>query len=294
MAIFTGTDFGDILFGGFGIDALFGFGGTDYLVGSGDNGGTDYLYGMEGNDHYFVDSSDQVFENEDEGIDSVYTSIRSYVLPANVENLYFNGGNNYTVYTGHGNELDNTITGTNVSDDLLGWEGDDILIGYGGHDRLHGGEGNDRLEGGDGDDLLLGLSGSDELIGGEGDDLLNGSGISGSSLRSEFDVLTGGGGRDIFVLGEFGGEVYRGAGYATITDYDPYIDQIQVRGEASDYFLIKGFNVTGSPAKDTIIYTTLFSNFSYGSHSSDPYDAVGVVKDSTDILLSESYFNFTG
>jgi hypothetical protein len=63
----------------------------------------------QGNDTYVVDNvGDVVTENAGEGTDTVRTSLSSYTLGANVENLIFTGSGNLA---GTGNALGNGITG---------------------------------------------------------------------------------------------------------------------------------------------------------------------------------------
>jgi Ca2+-binding RTX toxin-like protein len=71
------------------------------------------------------------------------TSLSSYSLPGNVQNLTYTGTGNFT---GNGNGLANTITGG---------PGNDTLIGNGGNDTLIGGAGNDKLTGGGGADTFV-------------------------------------------------------------------------------------------------------------------------------------------
>jgi Ca2+-binding RTX toxin-like protein len=96
--------------------------------------GGDTMIGGDGDDNYFVDSSlDSVYENVNEGIDTIYSSV-SYVLPENVENLILIGNGNINA---GGNRLDN------------------ILIGNGSNNMLEGGIGNDTLIGGLGNDTFV-------------------------------------------------------------------------------------------------------------------------------------------
>ncbi|HEV8678227.1 MAG TPA: calcium-binding protein [Stellaceae bacterium] len=146
----------DALDGGDGNDTLNGGGGNDALLGG---AGADALYGGGGNDTYFVDNAgDWLTEASSAGIDKVNTSLASYTLGANVENLTFFGSGNFA---GTGNTLDNYIAGA---------AGDDTLNGGGGDDILEAHDGNDTLNGGGGNDALLGGAGADTLIGGGGND----------------------------------------------------------------------------------------------------------------------------
>jgi len=177
----------DTLDGGLGNDNLQGGLGNDILVG-GENGGSDTLNGGAGNDRmtggggndtYVVDSlGDIVIENVDLGTDTVQTSLVSYTLAANVENLalisVINGGPTpgtvTTNFVWTGNALNNTITSNGGNDTLNGEAGVDILNGNGGNDTLNGGIGNDTLNGGAGDDILTGGAGNDMANGGADND----------------------------------------------------------------------------------------------------------------------------
>ena len=116
------------------IDAL---GGNDLILGTSGNdtidGGTgrDIMKGSAGNDVYYVDNIyDKVVENENEGIDTVYSSV-THTLQNNVENLVLSGNKNIN---GYGNNLNNTITGNS---------GNNILNGALGYNTLIGGLGDD-------------------------------------------------------------------------------------------------------------------------------------------------------
>ncbi|MFI8747805.1 peroxidase family protein, partial [Pseudomonas sp. NPDC077186] len=92
----TGTAGSEIMLGSDGDDRLLGMGGDDTLEGGVGNdvliGGTgnDIMRGGAGNDTYEVtEAGDQVIELGGEGVDTVWTSLASYTLGANVENLYY-------------------------------------------------------------------------------------------------------------------------------------------------------------------------------------------------------------
>lgn len=132
--------------GGAGNDSLTGSSATDYLYGGLGNdtlnggGGADVLVGNQGDDAYVVDNtSDTVIEDENEGTDSVQSSV-SYTLSANVENLTLTGTSGLN---GTGNSLDNVITGNSANNTLTGGDGNDTLNGNGGTDTMVGGKGDD-------------------------------------------------------------------------------------------------------------------------------------------------------
>ncbi|NYT42882.1 M10 family metallopeptidase C-terminal domain-containing protein [Sphingomonas sp. R-74633] len=144
-----GEDGNDTLWGGAGVDYLVGDNGNDVLHGENGAGEQDFLYGWAGNDTYYVDAqNDFTFEDVNGGTDTVYANFAggTYYLFANVENLILQG----TTLYGVGNELANTITGSDATNWLLG------------------GAGNDRIDGGKGDDVLFGQDGNDTFVFGAG------------------------------------------------------------------------------------------------------------------------------
>lgn len=154
----TGTDEGDTLNGLGGNDTLNGLGGNDVLDGG---TGDDIMTGGTGNDLYIVDSgNDVVDEDTNAGTDEIQTSLSSYTLGDNVENLT---GTNSGGFTAAGNALDNVITGNS---------GNDVLFGEDGNDTLRGGAGDDVMQGGAGNDTFQGLGGVKWITTGDGADTL--------------------------------------------------------------------------------------------------------------------------
>lgn len=166
----------------------------------------------------------------------------------------------------YGNNFSNALYGTIFGDNMYGFAGNDRIIAGSGNDRVYGGyghdsvnagfgndyvngglgndtlnglSGNDRLIGGFGNDSLLGGTGSDALAGGSGNDYINGYGGS----FGEYDILSGGSGADVFMLGGRFGSYYRGRGYATITDFNRFQgDKISVYGSARNYQVVDTFS----------------------------------------------------
>lgn len=136
------------------------------------------------------------------------------------------------------------VIGTTGNDELNGTADPYVPDGTPG-DILAGGAGNDTLNGHSNDDLLTGGIGGDTLIGGPAtnlsvdNDTLVGGVAGGDDL---IDTLTGGGGADLFVLGDTTGFFYGdastiagGVDSAIITDFDAAEDTIQLTGQAADY-----------------------------------------------------------
>lgn len=100
---------------------------------------------------------------------------------------------------------DPCIKGTSDADSLNGDRSlkpfDDCIDGLAGNDTLNGLAGNDKLVGGDGTDVLNGGIGDDEL-----------TGVGSGNGLGELDTLTGGGGKDTFVLGQQGSIYYNDGG----------------------------------------------------------------------------------
>jgi Ca2+-binding RTX toxin-like protein len=234
-ASLIGNDINNKIYGGSGSDIIEGGGGSDELYG-GDgmdlfigfylyeddeidgtysdltteileyekNNSIDKMYGGKGNDIYALDSwvnIAKIFENENEGIDTILGSVTqfepAYTIPANVEN-YINDtsistNGIYQYITINGNNLDNIIQTTPdwsnypESDNselalrwILGnlmllsvdetWVSYEKFFGFDGNDTLLGGAGNDFLDGGNDNDVLKGGRDKDILDGGTGTD----------------------------------------------------------------------------------------------------------------------------
>ena len=128
--LLSGGDGNDVLRGGQGYDLMTGGTGNDtYYVNRGDGAGTSKLAPFE----------DQVVEALNAGTDTVYSSMYTYTLGANVENLVLEGMGR----KGFGNALNNAMTGDALANTLDGGAGNDTLNGGSGVDRLIGGAGND-------------------------------------------------------------------------------------------------------------------------------------------------------
>ncbi|VIO77514.1 beta strand repeat-containing protein [Bradyrhizobium ivorense] len=134
--------------GGSGWDTLHGNTVANYLIGGAGNdkllggeGAANTLQGGTGNDTYFVEATgDTIVELLNEGTDSVQTTLTSFTLAANVENLTKVGSSGFT---GVGNGLANIMTGGSGNDYLVGFGGNDTFIDGSGANTFQGGTGND-------------------------------------------------------------------------------------------------------------------------------------------------------
>jgi Ca2+-binding RTX toxin-like protein len=140
------------------------------------------LLGGTGNDSYIIyNVGDVVKENANEGTDSVYSSLVSYTLTANVENLILSDGPfGDSGINGIGNALANHLTGDYADNSLSGLAGNDSLMGGDGADTLIGGLGKDTY------DLTETTAATDMLVIAKGDSL-----ISGYDIATHFALGTG-------------------------------------------------------------------------------------------------------
>ncbi len=228
----TGNELDNAITGGAGADTLLGGAGNDTLDGG---AGADTLIGGTGDDIYIVDNvGDVVTENTGEGTDTVKTSLASYTLGTNVENLIYTGT---ASFTGTGNALDNVLTGGTGADRLAGGLGNDTYIVDNAGDVVveNAGEGIDTVKtvlasytlganvenliytgssafAGTGnalDNVIIGGAGADTLTGGAGNDVLDGG--------AGADRLIGGTGDDIYIVDNASDVVVENAGEGTDT-----------------------------------------------------------------------------
>jgi Ca2+-binding RTX toxin-like protein len=187
---------------------IIGLNGNDNLTGGSGNDtldgglGNDIMAGGLGNDTYVVDSvGDRVIEAANSGIDTVLTSLASYTLGANVENLTFTGAGNFT---GIGNNLTNVITGGAGNDTLTDGTnapgaGGDTLIGGAGNDTYNVSNVGDVIveNAGGGTDTVRTTLGSYTLGANLENLTFTGTGSFTGTGNSQANVITGGAGNDI-------------------------------------------------------------------------------------------------
>jgi Ca2+-binding RTX toxin-like protein len=126
----SSNTFDSLLAGRDGNDTLLAGSGADTIDGG---SGADIMSGGLGHDTYYVDNlGDVIVEGGTGGNDSIFATVTNYVLPANVENLY---------YLGTGNT---SISGSAANNSVGGGSGNDSFdLSQGGNDNASGGDGND-------------------------------------------------------------------------------------------------------------------------------------------------------
>jgi Ca2+-binding RTX toxin-like protein len=311
-----GGDDVDVLEGGDGNDGLEGNKGNDTMIGGNgadtfgwfDGDGSDLMQGGEGNDSVFFDGAvnqgDQITLNPS-GSDVLLQ--RTNLVPVT---LTLQSVENVNSVRGLGGDDVFTIGNVNFSTSIRsisfeGGNGNDRMlvrnpsfmpidiIGNGGNgsDSLNGGSGNDKLEGGQGNDFLVGDGGDDRLTGAGGTN--NG--------RGEIDVLVGGTGRDVFVIGsayddgnnladgDMGAGSDGGGDFARIIDFKIGEDLIELKS-GIQYVLkpINGSLAGGSAAQDIGIFRK------NGPTLVHPDELVAIVQDAPSGLNLSNTLQFRG
>lgn len=113
----------------------------------------------------------------------------------------------------------------------------DTLNGGQGKDIILGSQNNELIYGRRGDDVLVGNSGNDTLFGQNGDDVISGTDNQSQGIL-EKDILIGGKGADLFILGDQQGAYYAQNNLedqALIKDFSITEDRLQLYGSAADY-----------------------------------------------------------
>ena len=261
--VITGNDLDNILIGDAGNDTLIGNNGNDTL-----NGGTgaDTMLGCAGNDIYYVDNvRDVVVETANNGIDTVYSTLSSYTLTADVENLSLTGTFSRN---GTGNNLANTLTGNTYANILVGGDGNDTLYGNVGNDTLNGGNGDDILDGGVGKDRMYGGSGNDYYYVDSSRDTVSEYANSGTDavLTTLTSYTLGANLENLTLIGSFAQNGYgnslantlTGNAYANMLNGGAGND-ILLGGDGNDYlFGSAGMDIlTGGAGADTLAFKAL-------------------------------------
>jgi len=219
-------------------NSLTGNDGNNVLDGG---AGNDTLTGGKGNDTYVVDSlGDVVVELAGGGADTVRTTLLTYSLGDNLENLTFSGAG---PFRGYGNALANVLTGGAGADTLEGGLGNDTYVITNAKARIveAAGAGTDSVVStvsyqlSDNVETLriygTGINGT--RLTGVGNTLANT--LAGDANNQVFiglggaDTLTGGGGNDEFVVAP-------GSGQDVITDFSVGAGGDKVRIEVPGFF----------------------------------------------------------
>ena len=237
--VLRGTNQSDVIFGYSGNDRLYGLAGHDRMIG---HAGNDVLYGYAGNDRL----------EGHQGHDVVYGH--------DGHDVVLGGDHNDRLYGGNHNDR---LFGQNGNDRLFGGAGNDLLDGGSGVDYLDGGGDIDRVSyasyrrgvhlnlrtgwvafpgtassrervvnieqvtGSLGNDVLIGNQLNNAIFGHNGNDTINAYG----GALYERDHLTGGAGRDRFILGNANSAYYvrsSNVDYALIADLNRHADQVQL------------------------------------------------------------------
>jgi Ca2+-binding RTX toxin-like protein/chemotaxis regulatin CheY-phosphate phosphatase CheZ len=185
--------------------------------------GADTMSGGLGNDSYYVDNQgDQVIESQNQGIDTVYSSV-SFTLGANIENLYLTGTASLSAT---GNELDNVLSSNSGIDVLTGGLGNDTYYVGNTNDIVveYAGEGIDTVY----SDVNYTLSANVENLilrgystsgtGNELNNVLTGN-ASNDTLNGGLgaDTMSGGLGNDTYYVDNAGDVIIEGVGQGTDT-----------------------------------------------------------------------------
>ena len=237
----TGNDLANTIVGGNGGNTLYGMAGNDTLTGgTGDDyldggAGDDVMTGGLGNDVYVVDAAgDRIVELAGQGTDEVRTTLSTYTLGDNLENLTYIGSG---MFTGTGNMLANVLTAGAGGSKLSGGDGNDRLIGGAGIDYLDGGNGDDYLDGGAGDDVMTGGLGNDVyVVDAAGDRIVELAGQGTDEVRTTLSTYTLG--DNLENLTYIGSGMFAGTGNA--------LDNVLTAGAG-------GSRLSGGDGNDTLI-----------------------------------------
>ena len=251
------------------------------------NSAANVLAGGAGDDSYYIDENDTIIENAAEGTDSV-TAGFTYILDANIENLYLTGGN---AVDGTGNDLDNILSGNIAANILTGGLGNDTYIVMG-NDTIveNAGEGIDTVVtsitytlGADLENLTLTGSGRINGTGNTLDNIITGN--SGSN------ILTGGTGDDTYIISK-GDKVIENVGEGT--DTVQTTDSFTLGSNVENLILIGNAQSTGiGNTLNNIITGNAAKNFLNGDAGADTMtggagDDTYVVDNAGDIIVENA------
>lgn len=179
-----GSDYGDVLSGGHGINCIDGGGGNDAIYG---NGGDDLLRGGDGDDTIYAnmlnDGNDRLLGGD--GWDVLdYSNLAGVVQVDQLNGVTTGSANNDVL-------LD-------TFEQIIGSAYGDVLSGGHGINSLNGGGGNDQIFANGGDDWVRGGAGSDTITLGSGNDTF--SFWQGDGADTITDFTAGAGSDDVISL----------------------------------------------------------------------------------------------
>ncbi len=251
-----------------GSSAINGTGNTldNSLTGnSGDNqldggAGADNLAGAAGNDTYIVDNTgDLVTEGASAGTDTVRTSLATYTLTVNVENLVLTGT---TALDGFGNTLNNSLTGNSLNNNLDGGVGLDTMVGGKGDDFYYVDNAGDLVteNAGEGSDTVFSSLSAYVLPRNVESLALSGTGNINGTGNFLSNIIYGNSGNNIIDGGQFVDVLIGAAGNDTYIVDTPDDIVIENTGEGTDtvsasvsYVLpgdVENLTLTGSNSND--------------------------------------------
>ena len=273
-----------------GDDVLTGTESRDFIQGL---GGNDIIEGLAGNDTISGGSGNDLITAGD-GKDSVTGDSGSDSILGGDGNDRIDGGAGSDRLLGESG--DDTVNGGDANDTILGGADSDLLSGDAGRDQIFGGTEDDTLNGGDGNDTLTGGFGNDSLAGDAGNDRLVGVDLSDPEDElgfgaGEIDILTGGVGRNTFVLGNESNVFYDDgdplttgeSDLAFITDFNASRNSIQLKGSAELYILDFFTSESG----------TIDADLLYDRGVSARGEVIATLQDvSPELALTDSAFTF--
>jgi Ca2+-binding RTX toxin-like protein len=280
----SGNGGDDILNGGAGNDTLNGGAGLDTLIGDAGNdtlnggAGADAMAGGLGNDTYVVDDVlDVVTEAAGQGTDLVQTTLASYSLGAEVEQLTFTGVGDFT---GTGNGLANRIQSGGGNDTLDGGVGIDTMLGGLGNDTYVVDNADDVTTeaAGAGTDTVM-ASVTDTLQGNVENLVLTGVGNIGGTGNGLANTMTGntgnnalsGAGGDDVILGGLGADTLTGGAGNDTLDGGEGADVLTGDGGNDTYIGGSGDDMLiGGAGNDTFVFATGFGNDMITTFDSNP------------------------
>ncbi len=205
--------------------------GNNTITGNmGDNvievtGGVDVAHGGLGTDKLFVDYSNAT-------LSVIGTAVN--ITDGGSHAVTFDGFENFTIFTGSGDDTITVGDGTNI---VRTAGGNDTITAGNGHNTIDAGTGNDTVTAGNGGNSIWGGFGNDTITSGTGNDYINGglgddtlSGGGGNDTldgREGNDTISGGDGNDDLIGGTGINTLDGGAGIDT-ADYSLSTKAVEV------------------------------------------------------------------